>query len=817
MKIYKLNLVLVGLLLSLNVNAYSEPTSQMVENQDLQYHHTHGVESQLIERSPVAVLPQQTNEESDKFVSMNRVSAFDAVETCDLNAFVNASNISDAIKEQGTDCINKLFSASSDIQVAAFDSGNMYNAAKHTAQLARSYNGGGSKDLQALYLYLRAGYYAEYYNKSINFSAWVTPAVKEALDAFVNNGNFYENSDQHGKVLSEMLTTIDSANLQHEYIYVLTQWLTRWNQNYAKNWSMRNAVNGIFTVLYRGQWNKAFVSAIGSETNLVNALAEFALNQSVVGADDEFMAANAGRELGRFTMYKNTAIQPLVKSKLKEIFNRYNMYGYGDAIWLATADTTSHHSDCSEYGICDFEPKLKKLVLSQSYTCSDSLRILSQDMTSEQHQSACDKLGYEESYFHTLLETGNQPVEDDVNTQLQVNIFNSSNDYQKYAGVIFGINTDNGGMYLEGDPSKPGNVPNFVAYEAPKANPDHYIWNLEHEYVHYLDGRFNMYGNFGSPTEKVVWWSEGIAEYVANEDDNPRAIDTIKDGSVYTLNEIFETTYDGFDVDRIYRWGYLAVRFMFNRHKDEINRMLIETRQGDWSGYKAIINGWQNLYQAEFEEWQQELISNKSGKPVAVINAVNKAKVDTNISFSSANSSDKDGVITQYLWNFDDGTTSDAANPTHKYAFVGNYVVTLTVTDDSGLTGSAKLPISVVNEVSNDRFPINCSAENKVTSGRLEVGKYVCLGSDQTIWLSIPEVNKHQTMSITTANGTGDMKLEYSNFDWPNGSNLHAWSDNAGNDECITLSWQNQYWGYLKISGEFENAAIVVDFDKGCR
>ena len=93
-------------------------------------------------------------------------------------------------------------------------------------------------------------------------------------------------------------------------------------------------------------------------------------------------------------------------------------------------------------------------------------------MTSAQHQAACSKMGYEETYFHGQLQTNNTPVADDVNSQLQVNIFDSSDDYGKYAGVIFGINTNNGGMYLEGNPSTPGNIPNFVAYDAPLSGGD---------------------------------------------------------------------------------------------------------------------------------------------------------------------------------------------------------------------------------------------------------------------------------------------------------------------------------------------------------
>ena len=627
---------------------------------------------------------------------------------CDVEAFTsNSSNdVLNAIKTQGANCVNALFSAESRIQEAAFESGHMYNIAKHTTNLAKAYAGGGSDELEALFLYLRAGYYAEFYNSKVSFLSWVTPAVKEAVDAFVNNANFYENSDPHGKVLSEVIITMDSAGLQHAYLPQVTQWLTRWDSQYAQNWYMRNAVNGVFTILFGGQWNEKFVQTIGNQTELVKALGDFALRSSAIGASDEFMAANAGRELGRLTKYSGSA-SSTVKSKLTEIFAQYEMYGRGDAIWLGAADTVSYYADCSNYGICNFESQLKGLVLSQSYTCSPTIRILSQNMTQEQHVAACSKMGYEEGYFHTSLETGRQPVADDYNTQLQVNIFDSSDDYGKYAGPIFNISTNNGGMYLEGDPATPGNIPNFVAYEAPYANPDHFVWNLEHEYVHYLDGRFDLYGGFGHPTERIVWWSEGIAEYVSKENDNQAAIDTIKDGSTFTLSEIFETSYDGFDVDRIYRWGYLAVRFMFERHKDDVNQMLIETRQGNWANYKATINQWAILYQSEFEQWQQALVSGDA--PNAVITANSEGTVGESITFSSENSTDANGKIVSVLWDFGDGTTSTQTQPSHQYGSEGQYTISLTVTDNDGLTASTTHSLTITAQGGSDALPQDCA------------------------------------------------------------------------------------------------------------
>ncbi len=45
-------------------------------------------------------------------------------------------------------------------------------------------------------------------------------------------------------------------------------------------------------------------------------------------------------------------------------------------------------------------------------------------------------------------------------------------------------------------------------------------------------------------------------------------------------------------------------------------------------------------------------------------------------------SSDPDGEIVRWLWDFGDGTTSTEPNPTHRYTKGGVYTVTLTVTDN---------------------------------------------------------------------------------------------------------------------------------------
>jgi len=58
----------------------------------------------------------------------------------------------------------------------------------------------------------------------------------------------------------------------------------------------------------------------------------------------------------------------------------------------------------------------------------------------------------------------------------------------------------------------------------------------------------------------------------------------------------------------------------------------------------------------------------------------------TTITFNGSGSSDPDGTITSYAWNFGDGTSGSGVTVSHSYAKPGTYTVTLTVTDNGGLT-----------------------------------------------------------------------------------------------------------------------------------
>jgi PKD repeat protein len=62
--------------------------------------------------------------------------------------------------------------------------------------------------------------------------------------------------------------------------------------------------------------------------------------------------------------------------------------------------------------------------------------------------------------------------------------------------------------------------------------------------------------------------------------------------------------------------------------------------------------------------------------------------------FDGSGSSDSDGTIASYAWNFGDATTGSGVNPSHSFTAAGTYTATLTVTDNRGGTATMTVPVT---------------------------------------------------------------------------------------------------------------------------
>ena len=78
--------------------------------------------------------------------------------------------------------------------------------------------------------------------------------------------------------------------------------------------------------------------------------------------------------------------------------------------------------------------------------------------------------------------------------------------------------------------------------------------------------------------------------------------------------------------------------------------------------------------------------------PVAVISSTCTA---LHCDFSGVNSSDADGMVNSFEWNFGDGTSASGRNVAHDFLQGGTYTVTLTVVDDDLAPGSVSNAVVV--------------------------------------------------------------------------------------------------------------------------
>jgi len=214
----------------------------------------------------------------------------------------------------------------------------------------------------------------------------------------------------------------------------------------------------------------------------------------------------------------------------------------------------------------------------------------------------------------------------------------------------------------------------------------------------------------------------------------------------------------------------------------------------------------------EAEDYMVTIADTGNVAPVAQANGAYVTQVGNAITFDSLGSKDTDGDIVSYLWDFGNGEQSIDANPTYVYPVAGSFTASLTVTDNDGAahTDTASVTIEAVGPVIENA----CLSKAAITGGGLTAGQAECLGTSNAIWLSLGDVSSHQTVSVTTAHGQGNVDVLYKNGGWPSDSSYDGKSlGNGSTTTCMSLAAGSDYWSYLKVTGGASDVTILVEFD----
>ncbi|MFD7017753.1 collagenase [Streptomyces sp. NPDC059928] len=720
----------------------------------------------------------------------------------ELVAFVKASTM---------DCVNTLFNLTGTDAYNAFREAQMVTVANAFQSAAQTYPGDNSTGVWQLVLFLRAGYYVQSNNASAvgPYGATLATAIEGALDTYVASSHFLDVSSANGDVLGEVLVLTDSANEQGRYLNTYKSVLNAYNSSFDAFWSMDTAVNDVFTPLFRGHWNPAFITNVTADPSIIDTLSTFVLNHRDKLNDNWFyLASNAGTEMTRFL--DTSALQAKVRPLAKGLLNASSITGPSAPLWVGVAGMTDTYdkAQCSYYGTCDFVAQLTAAALPITYPCDAGHTFRAQSLTNDALAAACTSIKGQDAYFHGIVKD-NGPVAGDNNTNIQIVTFASPKDYQTYSGWIFGNSTNNGGEYLEGNPSDPANQARFLSYV--KSVGDGFpgdIWNLNHEYTHYLDGRYDMAGDFNAgQAVPDIWWIEGFAEYVSYSYRGIADTEAIADAAqhTYALSTLWQSSYANSNLTRTYPWGYLAVRYMIEKHPADVQNMLAKFRAGDYAGgYAVYSTGIGTRYDADFTTWLDACAAGACAGPRTGPTAAFDAAVSGLTVNLTDKSTDTAGTITARSWNFGDGSTSTATNPSKQYSAAGTYTITLTVTDAKGLSSTTTKSVTVTGGL-----PTCTGADNRVMGQNCSrSGRSATAGNLDYLFLYLPAGKV--TLNITTTGGTGNADLYYNPTTWATSTSYTARSVHSGNTESITVTNSTAGYRYISLYAKTAFSGVTV-------
>jgi aqualysin 1 len=123
------------------------------------------------------------------------------------------------------------------------------------------------------------------------------------------------------------------------------------------------------------------------------------------------------------------------------------------------------------------------------------------------------------------------------------------------------------------------------------------------------------------------------------------------------------------------------------------------------------------------------------------------------LTVSFKDQSTDDGTVMAWSWDFGDGSTSSAQNPTHTYGADDTYTVSLTVTDDDNATGETAKSVMVSSPSSGD-FTLSATLRTAGKNGFADLLWFGATSSSVDIWRNGSEI------ATTSNSGSWSEKLK---------------------------------------------------------
>lgn len=170
-------------------------------------------------------------------------------------------------------------------------------------------------------------------------------------------------------------------------------------------------------------------------------------------------------------------------------------------------------------------------------------------------------------------------------------------------------------------------------------------------------------------------------------------------------------------------------------------------------------------------------------------------------------STDSDGSIASRSWNFGDGGSSTATNPSHTYSAAGTYSVSLTVTDNEGATNTKTQSVTVSSG--------GGSGGNVLQNGVALTGQSGAKNAQLAYTVVVPAGATNLVISESGGSGDADLYTKFGSA--PTLSSYDCRPYVSGNNESCTVAAPQAGTYYVMLNGysAFSGVSVKASWSTG--
>jgi hypothetical protein len=518
--------------------------------------------------------------------------------TCQLEVFKNGTISAKiaAIAELSDGCIGDNFWTDSALTRSLYTTEFAIALAEQITRAAPEYQAQEHSGMQQWLQVLRASFYLADGNAAYSLdpaSSVIRQAVVHALKAVSLSPGWFSSTPYHlANVMYEWLYLVFNLQLQAELFGELTGLLDGIDERFPMHRGWLKNVWIIFDVFSRPNSASNLEQLIAADEKFLLRVRRWAFDRKALAVVDYLphgplhWLANYG--LG-YTAITNEA-QALAREALSQFPTKTSWF-------MTLVSGYQFQLQCeaiaAQYCQAQYRSELLAEFYPHTYRFDEGRFVVHTALDESVVQGLFNASQQVKAQFFRKTQN-NQPVADDSTEFLTIYVAHSIRDYADYQYFLFGLPSDNGGIYIEQDAT-------FYTYQRTTADS---IYSLEelfrHEYVHYLEARYQIHGQFGenpfhdSPYRQ--WEVEGLGEYLsgATQYEGVLKRTSLLDGfsnnpsSWMTVPQIV-TAKDGFAV---YPYGMMLHSYLNDRHPAQYQKMFSLIRNNDIAGYNALIESW---------------------------------------------------------------------------------------------------------------------------------------------------------------------------------------------------------------------------------